>query len=574
MTGTPIKNYVHQAFWLLWWTLGNASARFPYDYDSKRKFSQDFCVWEWDVTFGTKKGGKPKADVTNLAMLWKLLASSVIRRRMEETGEPIVATRYHEHYVPLGSAQRKQMDKWVKWFYKFFEEKYPDAKVVKSGAHKILAPLLGLQAKMDYAATIPLADPEYDWHPDEETDGFTDYSFVEDLSNHTPAMLRTLELAMALAKEGRKVLVGSDRKAAGKWIAEQLCEKGVKAEHIVGADGNTASKDVRADIVHSFQTSETQVFCAGIQAVRLGHNLDKGSAIVINGMPWDWESFDQYVKRVRRLTSERDIDVHLVIPKSKVTQTLTDKKWELLQQKGQAADLALDGRLIEKDIEEIKAEDVLKELMETGVKASGDEVDEAEVETSWANFPDFESYVPKPGITTGYTVIKKAWSDYEAWNAVVGDHTRTQLALPMVASPARELPFPDLNEEFSELAIGVAADGYDEGFEPVFEMEFAGGMQDELTDEETGSIPVEEILNEDTDLPEDEDAPEEEVPEDTKSPEVPPEPIQANGNGHANKAELIQAIKDLKELLDIEAVTPEEFQETKSELLAQLKGVS
>lgn len=557
MTGTPIKNYIHQAFWLLWWTLGNASKRFPYDYHGgKLKFAKDFCVWEWNVTSGVKNNGRAKADVTNLSMLWKLLAASIIRRRKEETGEPIVDKRYHEHYVPLGVAQSKQMAKWLRDFYLFFEEKYPEAKVVKAGAHKMLAPMLGMQPKLEYAATLPLADPDYEW------------TGVPNVSNFTPANLRTLELAMALASEGRKVLVGSSTKETGRWLAEQLQEKGVNAAHILDASGQTAGAAIRGDIVHDFQANDTQVFCAGIQAIRLGHNLDAGSAIVINGLPWDWESFDQFVARVHRLTSKQDVDVHLVLPVTDSTKTITQKKWDLLQAKGQAADLALDGRLIEKDIEEIKVDDVLRELQEKGITPSDDEVPESEAEATWLKFPEFEAYTPPPGITKGYTVKVKSWTPWEAWCAVMGDHTSTQLALPLKACETisederainRLLREKAANEEQTDTAIDTPAEVIEfleeqsaeettPDEEPVFETTFAGGLQEE-TDEE-------------------------EVTEDTKSSDLPPEPVSANGNGHdqtKTRADIIQSIRDLKELLDLGALTDEEFTESKTALLSQLK---
>ena len=43
MTGTPIKNYVPQAFWPLWWCLGNNSRLFPYGYRDKSSFEDDFA---------------------------------------------------------------------------------------------------------------------------------------------------------------------------------------------------------------------------------------------------------------------------------------------------------------------------------------------------------------------------------------------------------------------------------------------------------------------------------------------------------------------------------------------------
>lgn len=570
MTGTPIKNYVHQLFYLLWWTLGNSSKRFPYAHEGGYlKFAKDFSVWEWDVTSGVKAGSRASADVTNLSMLWKLLASSIIRRRMEETGETIVNTRYHEHYVPLGVAQRKQMQKWLQNFWRFFEEKYPDAPVVKAGAHKMMAPMLGLMPKMEYAATLPLGDPEYDWLPEHQVGA----EWINDVSDFTPSNLRTLELAIALAKTGRKVLVGSCTKETGRWLADRLCEKGVIAEHILDASGQTAAAPERAELVHAFQTSNTQVFCAGIQAIRLGHSLDAGSAIVINGLPWDWESFDQFVKRVRRLTSKRDIDVHLVIPQNDSTLTITEKKWNLLQQKGQAADLALDGRLVEKDVEKIKDEDVLRELMDKGIQASDDEIAESEIERTWDEFPTFEAYTPPPGITTGYTRKKRAWTNWEAFEYVIGDFTKTQLALPVKACET----ISHDEEILAALEEQLAEDDWER---PTTEMldaeaEPEHGIHAELLEEEEESVEVFPELDEEGVARLNAEAEDTkrfpvpgqlditEVPDDTKSSHPSPTPI--------SKTDTIKALRDLKELLDEGILTDIEFTEAKTALLTQLK---
>jgi len=239
--------------------------------------------------------------------------------------------------------------------------------------------MLGMQQKLDYAATIPEADPDHEW---------TNIS----VSNWTPANLKVLELCMSLAKQGRKVLVGSNLVATSRFLAEQLCERDVKALHVLDGNNQTQNPDKRAKTVYAFQTNEVQVLCTGVQAIRLGHNLDAGSAVVLHGLPWDFESLDQFIARVHRLTSEKDVDVYIVIPKG----TLTAKKYENLSLKGQAAELALDGRLIEKKEEEVDEAAIIQELIAKGIPITGEEVDETDVEESWKRVPvlgDFE--IPK-----------------------------------------------------------------------------------------------------------------------------------------------------------------------------------
>ena len=547
MTGTPIKNYITQLYWLLRWVID--SDRFGYSWGASgwNQFISDFAVIEWDVSKGTKQAKKAKPEITNLSMLWRTLAACLIRRRQEETGEPIVPIHYHEHFVPLGVKQREQMQVWMRRFHEFFAEKYPDSKVVKANMHEALAPMLGMQPKLEYAVTLPLADPDNEW------------TGIE-VSNWTPSNLRVLELAMALAKEGRKVLVGSATKETGRWLADQLIEKGVRAEHILEDDGTTFSAGKRAKVVHKFQTDDVQVFCAGVQAIRLGHNLDAGSAVIIHGMPWDWETFSQFVHRVRRLTSKRAIDCHIVLPHG-AKQTITEKKWELLQAKGQASELALDGRLIPKDADKIDKDAVMKELVEKGITASADEIAEYEVEAAWGRLASYEDYVAPPNFTTGKQVAERL-DPWETIGHLYEPYFRlnTTLALPLKASEARtnwgDSIIDTETSEQMKVEIGIAADGYDEGYIP-----FAGidpedldsGLDDDLdydTDDTnySDSSPVADTA--------------EEEPEDL-DPDPPPPTT--------SKTDLVTALRELASLKSEGILDDAEFAEAKAALLAQLK---
>lgn len=379
MTGTPIKNYIPDAFWLLWWCLGNASQRFPYGYRNKPKFLNDFAVMESYYTGKGNRRSSPRArpEVTNLSQLWRLLASSTIRRRKEETGEPLVSRVFHTVTTPLGVYQQRYINKALQDFDKLFADKYPAHPVVAAGLHSMMAPMLGLQQKLDYGAILPEADPDLEWWG------------IKGVSNWTPSMLRVLETAMSLVKQGRKVLIGSPIVETSRFIADALNEKGVTATHVLDASGKTADKVSRAETIYDFQTNDVDVLCTGIQAIRLGHNLDAANAVILHGLPWDFESLDQFVARVHRLTSQKDVDIYVVVPRD----TLTQKKWELLQKKGDAAAIALDGRLIEHQEEQVDESEVIREMMERGVKVSDDDIEEADIAEAWAQFPTLDEFV-------------------------------------------------------------------------------------------------------------------------------------------------------------------------------------
>ena len=123
LTGTPIKNYIPDAFWLLWWALGNRSVKFPFDYrGGYTKFAKEFAVSEYSLDeWGSKRGsGRILPEVTNLSVLWRLLCSSIIRRRKEETGEPIVPRKLVPVICPVGEEQVRMYGDWLDGFTSYF----------------------------------------------------------------------------------------------------------------------------------------------------------------------------------------------------------------------------------------------------------------------------------------------------------------------------------------------------------------------------------------------------------------------------------------------------------------------
>jgi hypothetical protein len=63
--------------------------------------------------------------------------------------------------------------------------------------------------------------------------------------------------------------------------------------------------------------------------------------------------------------------------------SLDEKKWELLSAKAAAADLALDGQLMDESEEPVSLEQVLRDLQARGVPLTGDEIAEAELHAAW-----------------------------------------------------------------------------------------------------------------------------------------------------------------------------------------------
>lgn len=374
LTGTPISNYVNDAFWLLWWALGNASLRFPFDYEGGRaKFEADFCVIEYYRKGGRREGRKVLPQVTNVSRLWRLLSGAMVRRRKQHMGElPPRTTRTIA--APMGEAQLDLYRFWLDSanFRRYFAWKHPNHPLLEADLVERFAAGLGQLTKLEYATTLPEADPDRGWEGLEE--------LVH--SNWTPKNLKVLQVAIEHAGRGEKVLIGSDLIETGRWLCERLREKGVAASHIVeerAGRAATMNPRRRARAIEEFKTGSTQVLCCGIPSIRLGHSLEAPSCVIANGLVFSHEMFDQFIARAWRLTSPGPVSVYVAL----TLGSLDPRKWELLCQKAKAADLALDGQLVDEPEQPISREEFLRELRKQGVKPTGEEIAEADVRAVW-----------------------------------------------------------------------------------------------------------------------------------------------------------------------------------------------
>lgn len=102
--------------------------------------------------------------------------------------------------------------------------------------------------------------------------------------------------------------------------------------------------------------------------------------------------FDQFIARAHRLSSRKPVTVYVMLTKG----SLDEKKWALLSAKAAAADLALDGQLMDEREEPISLEQVLKELQAKGVPLTGEEIAESELQAAWENTSNVIPFVPQP----------------------------------------------------------------------------------------------------------------------------------------------------------------------------------
>ena len=120
--------------------------------------------------------------------------------------------------------------------------------------------------------------------------------------------------------------------------------------------------------------------------------------MIVNGLVFSYEMFDQFIARAHRLSSKKPVTVYVMLTKG----SLDEKKWELLCQKAEAADLALDGQLMDEREEPISLEQVLKDLQAQGVPLTGEEIAEAELRAAWETVPHVTVRLPLPVDASDY----------------------------------------------------------------------------------------------------------------------------------------------------------------------------
>jgi SNF2 family DNA or RNA helicase len=298
----------------------------------------------------------------------------MVRRRKQHMGKLVPRTT-RTIAAPMGKAQLELYKFWLSThnFQRYFGWKHPGHNLLDNpDLIERFAAGLGQLTKLEYATTLPEADPDRAWP------GLADL----DHTNWTPKNLKVLQVAMEHVERGEKVLIGSDLIETGRWLTERLREKGIRAAHIVeerSGKPQTMNPRKRAKAIERFKSGDTQVLCCGIPSIRLGHSLEAASCVIATGLVFSYEMFDQFIARAWRLTSPAPVSVYVAL----TLGSLDPKKWELLCQKAKAADLALDGQLVDEPEQPISREEFLRELRKQGVKPTGEEIEEGDIREAW-----------------------------------------------------------------------------------------------------------------------------------------------------------------------------------------------
>ncbi len=343
LTATPIKNRLQQIFYLAHTATGGkaeAHARFPYrgNDEDQSAFANTYLISERNLTKERqekKRFCKLSPQVCNVHGLWKLFAPIVLRRRKKDIGEDIVAKRKEIIRVPMGTMQQQVYQYHLTATYRT--------------EHGLPAPGAKLQALRTVAG-----DPtSHLLQPKPQSKEASPLPYVSSCS-YTPKMAAALKLISQLVSEGEQVVVFSAFLDPLDTLSHRLNLAGVPHYKL---DGRNKASQRGSQSLHfgKGRDSGIPVLLGGVESVAEGHNWPKASHVILIAYSWALDKMLQAVDRVYRLNSVKDVTVHCIICDGTV-----DRKLEsLLDEKEDAAELVLDGRLMGENPQEVNLAELL-----------------------------------------------------------------------------------------------------------------------------------------------------------------------------------------------------------------------
>jgi SNF2-related domain/Helicase conserved C-terminal domain len=377
LTATPVKNRLPDIFRLAWWAAGGkseATPLWPYRDESaeRDRFAQTFMVTERNLTREEKakeegkksSGGRFKKltpEVCNVHRLWKLFGPLILRRRKDDTGVDIVPKVRRVIRCEMGTLQKK--------VYQYhLDADYRDIK----GNPAIGAQLQALRiAAADPSSECLTAQPGEPAEPCEcaragaeptlrcplcKGHGYTPLPHRSGTA-YIPKAATVLTLIAEILERREQVVVFSAFNDPLDNFARWLTEADVR--HVL-LDGRVSQKR-RGDKAALFKqgrvhASSIPVMLAGVECMAEGHSFHLANNVILMAYSWAYDKFKQALDRVHRMNSVRPVNVYVVLSIGSIDRRLES----LVQEKSDAAELVLDGRLIGERTEEVNLVELLK----------------------------------------------------------------------------------------------------------------------------------------------------------------------------------------------------------------------
>ena len=386
-TGTPIKNRVDSAFWLMKWVCGNQpgpTARFPYEgsAEAREQFANHYLQHDEFLTREEEaerahyfKHGKSRsikiekrtARLCNVHRFWKITAPIILRRRKDDCGLPIVQKIVQPICIPPGRTQQE--------VYRFHLENPPLA--ARATPTKPVERRVQIGMQLTTLRTVALCP-----HAPTLAQTVTSNSRFAPSTNLpkkswtdlNPKMAAICAKAAEVIAQGEQVIIGSPFEPFNSALHARLAEAGVSS---VLLDGSVSAKR-RGAMAARYKEGEYAVIVAGLKAMGKGHSFECAKHLFLPSKSWALDENEQFIHRVWRLNSREDVTIYTFTTRNTIDELMDADFGAKLD----SAQLGLDGQLIEQVVEEVD----LAKLLEKAVRnfdPTAPTIDERDMEREW-----------------------------------------------------------------------------------------------------------------------------------------------------------------------------------------------
>ncbi len=292
LTGTPIENRLSE----LWSIFDYLMPGFLY---SDKRFREEF----------EKKIIKEQNEAA-MQRIQKMISPFVLRRLKKDVLKDLPDKTEENVYIPLQGEQQKLYDAHVQRMQMMLESKSEEE--FNTSKIQILAELTKLRQLC--------CDPSILY------DGFQGGSAKLD------ACIDLIQNAVA---NHHKVLLFSQFTSMLDVIEQKLKSAGIGYYSLTGA----TSKEKRQQLVNSFQTDNTSVFCISLKAGGTGLNLTAADIVIHFDPWWNVAAQNQATDRAHRIGQKHSVNVYKLIAKGTIEENIV----RLQERKRDLADKVLEG---------------------------------------------------------------------------------------------------------------------------------------------------------------------------------------------------------------------------------------
>jgi SNF2 family DNA or RNA helicase/predicted RNA methylase len=324
LSGSPIKNMFVDIYYLFGWLFGYQSSRFPYDYNDRAKFLNDYGTFEKMYTHRDERDRPPKLlpEINQISLFWKLISPCILRRKKDDFGEELVSKKMHRIACDFNFYQHEQYKWWDANFDKWFIRTHPDFDMSKVTNSKIL----GLLWKYRFTTTAPhspkVSGPDMYYNP----------------NPFTNKILACLQIVNEVLNRDEQIIIFTNLQENADFLKNLFGSKSMVA------NGKFTPKK-RSPIIESFKNGTYPILIAGTEAVNLGHSLENCSNLIMMDFVWEHSTTRQAIDRIHRINSLKDVNIYLLYVKGSYDEVMID----MIDKKGMSSDYALDGELVDQD---------------------------------------------------------------------------------------------------------------------------------------------------------------------------------------------------------------------------------